>query len=46
MGQALSDYTSNPLRDYMYECNKGRHLYFVKDESEALEKLGGISGTV
>ncbi|MDR0652651.1 MAG: DUF4180 domain-containing protein [Synergistaceae bacterium] len=38
----FSGYTSKSLRDYMYECNKGRHLYFVKDEGEAIEKLGGI----
>jgi hypothetical protein len=42
----FSGYTSKPLRDYMYECNKGRHLYFVKDEGEALKKLRGISETV
>ena len=37
----FSGYTSKPLRDYMYECNKGQHLYFVADESEAVKKLSG-----
>jgi len=37
----FSGYTSKPLQDYMYECNKGGHLYFVSDENEAIMKLGG-----
>ena len=37
----FSGYTSKPLRDYIYECNKGGHLYFVADEDEAAKKLGG-----
>lgn len=35
----FSGYTSEPLKDFMYECNKGRHIYFVKDEAEARNKL-------
>jgi hypothetical protein len=35
----FSGYTSKPLRDYMYECNKGKHLYFAADEAEALRRL-------
>jgi arsenate reductase len=35
----FSAYTSKPLRDFMYESNKGKHLYFVADEDEALKKL-------
>jgi hypothetical protein len=38
----FSGYTSKPLHDYIYECNKGRHLYFVADENEALKKLGAV----
>ena len=34
-------YKSKPLQDYIYECNKGEHIYFANDESEALKKLGG-----
>ncbi|MCL1913377.1 MAG: DUF4180 domain-containing protein [Eubacteriaceae bacterium] len=36
----FSVYTSKPLLDYIYECNKGRHLYFVDDEAAAIKKLG------
>ena len=35
----FSGYTSKPLRDYIYECNNGGHLYFVSDEEEAIKKL-------
>ncbi|ADY55380.1 hypothetical protein Sgly_1051 [Syntrophobotulus glycolicus DSM 8271] len=35
----FSKYTSKPLRDYMYECNNGKHLFFVTTEQEAIEKL-------
>ena len=37
----FSGYTSKPLHDYIYECNKGRHLNFVVDEQEAVKRLGG-----
>jgi hypothetical protein len=37
----FSGYTSKPLHDYMYECNRGKHLYFVDSEQAAIEKLGG-----
>jgi hypothetical protein len=35
----FSGYTSKPLRDYMYECNKGNCLCFAADEAEALQML-------
>ena len=35
----FSQYTSKPLRDYMFECNNGKHLYFVAGEQEAIERL-------
>ena len=37
----FSGYTSKSLRDYIYECNKGGHLYFTADEDEAVKKLRG-----
>ena len=40
----FSEYTSKPLHDYIYECNKGGHLCFISDEEEALKKLGVGSG--
>lgn len=36
----FSGYTSKSLKDFIYESNKGRHLYFVANEDEALKKLG------
>ena len=36
----FSMYESQPLQDFMRESNKGRHLYFCRDEQEALRKLG------
>lgn len=34
-----SNYTSKPLRDFIYESNKGKDVFFVKDEDEAVEML-------
>jgi histidinol phosphatase-like PHP family hydrolase len=35
----FSGYTSQSLRDFIYECNKGRDIFFVATEQEAIEKL-------
>lgn len=35
----FSGYTSKPLRDFIYESNKGHHVFFVGSEAEAAEKL-------
>ncbi|MBO6117161.1 MAG: DUF4180 domain-containing protein [Bacteroidales bacterium] len=35
----FSVYTSKPLRDFIYESNKGRHFFFVATKQEALECL-------
>ena len=37
----FSGYTSKPLHDFIYESNKGKHLFFVADEDEAIARLGG-----
>lgn len=37
----FSDYTSESFKDFMYDSNKGKHLFFVADEEAALKKLGG-----
>jgi hypothetical protein len=37
----FSGYTSKPLHDYIYECNRGTHLNFAADEGEAVRMLGG-----
>ena len=34
-----SRYTSKPLKDFIYESNRGRHIFFVSSEEEAIEKL-------
>ncbi len=34
-----SHYTSKPLKDFIYESNQGRHIFFVPSEEEAIKKL-------
>lgn len=34
-----SKYTSKPLRDFIYESNKGKDAFFVKDADEVVERL-------
>ncbi|MBC1371067.1 DUF4180 domain-containing protein [Listeria booriae] len=34
-----SSYVSKSWQDYMFESNKGNHVYFVATETEAVEKL-------
>lgn len=38
----FSSYHSKSLRDFIYESNKGRDVFFVQTEGEALKKLEGI----
>lgn len=35
-----SGYTSKPLKDFICESNKGRDIFFVSSEEDAIEKLG------
>jgi len=35
----FSGYTSIPLKDFIYECNKGKDIFFVSTEQQAIEKL-------
>ena len=35
----FSGYTSKPLRDFIYESNQGKHVFFVSSKEEALNKL-------
>lgn len=37
-----SEYTSKPLRDFIYESNKGKDIFFVSSEDEALKKLSSV----
>lgn len=36
-----SKYTSKPLKDFIYESNKGNSIYFVPSIEEAILKLDG-----
>lgn len=35
----FSVYKSNSLKDFIYECNKGKDIFFLPNENEAVEKL-------
>lgn len=35
----FSGYTSKPLKDFIYESNNGRDIFFVATQEEALAKL-------
>ena len=35
----FSKYTSKPLKDFIYESNKGRDFFFMPDRDSALEAL-------
>lgn len=35
----FSKYISKPLRDFIYECNKGHDIFFVETLDQAVEKL-------
>ena len=38
----FSGYTSKPLRDFIYESNNGKHVFFLSSEVEAIEKLSYV----
>ncbi len=42
----FSHYTSKPLRDFIYESNKGSHVFFVENMEEAVAKLRGIDRNI
>lgn len=35
----FSVYKSKSLKDFIYECNKGKDIFFLPSEKEAIEKL-------
>ncbi len=37
----FSKYTSKPLKDFIYESNRGKDFYFQENEERAVEKLAG-----
>lgn len=38
-----SQYTSKPLKDFMYESNNGRDVFFTDNLENALEKLTSVN---
>ncbi len=34
---------SKPLRDFIYECNRGKQVFFVPSAEEALERLHALA---
>lgn len=38
----FSNYTSKPLKDFMYECNRGKDVYFQPSASLAVDKLSAV----
>lgn len=38
----FSKYTSKPLKDFIYESNKGNDIFFVESLEKAVEKLSNI----
>ena len=38
-----SQYTSKPLKDFIYESNNGKDFFFVATKEEAIEKLTSIA---
>ena len=35
----FSKYTSKPLKDFIYESNQGKDIFFVENEEDAVEML-------
>ena len=38
----FSEYTSKALKDFIYECNQGNHIFFITDEQTAIAHLNGF----
>lgn len=39
----FSAYPSQSLRDFIYECNNGKDIFFLPTEQEAIDKLSNVS---
>jgi hypothetical protein len=35
----FSEYSSKNFKDFIYECNKGKDIFFLSNEKQALDKL-------
>lgn len=40
----FSHYTSKPLRDFIRESNRGRDVFFVPSQEEAIDRLTRVTG--
>lgn len=38
----FSVYTSKSLKDFIYESNKGKDIFFLPDEKQAIERLSRV----
>ena len=38
----FDQYKSKSLHDFIYECNKGRHVFFLQNQEEALRVLHSL----
>lgn len=38
----FSVYNSKSLKDFIYECNNGKDIFFLPDENQAVEKLSKV----
>ena len=38
----FSHYTSKPLKDFIYESNKGKNIFFTATKEESIQKLAEI----
>lgn len=38
----FSIYTSNSLKDFIYESNKGKDIFFLLNEKQAIDKLSSL----
>lgn len=38
----FSKYTSKPLKDFIYESNNGRNVFFIDSLQQAIEKLAAV----
>ena len=38
----FSEYTSRSFKDFMYECNSGKDIFFLPTEQAAIDKLSSI----
>ncbi|MNC73477.1 hypothetical protein D3C75_1246860 [compost metagenome] len=39
----FSVYSSKGLKDFIYECNNGRDIFFLSTEEEAIERLSKLN---